>query len=185
MSTNPSISSFVLMTCTVMRLIAANSAFCVYIAHQWTLIILTSIPVISLLAFLHPSVSFIAYLYVRMQCSPPLGEAGWAGGWSCALPRRRWASLGRGGGGMAGRKPDMDSPVGGRAVCLRVCADRVLALEPDHLNSVDVMQIFYLECSLEPPPFRMITALPCYPFMSIPCISFQFSANDQKILLFC
>lgn len=139
-------SSSVSITCTV---IVANSAF----LCCWTLIILTSVPVISLLAFLHPSVSFIAYLYVCIQCYPPLGEAGQAGGWSCALPRRRWPGLARGGGGMAGRKPDIHSPVGG-------WAGRVTVLEPDHLNSVDVMQILYLECSLEPPPIRTVNALP-------------------------
>lgn len=41
-----------------------------FVAHDCTLIILTSLPVISLLAFLHLSVSFIAHLYVRMYvCS--------------------------------------------------------------------------------------------------------------------
>lgn len=79
---------------------------------------------------LHPSMSFITYLYVRMQCSPAAGEAGQAGGWSwtwsCAISRGRSSSLASGRAGVARREPDNDPPVCGRVGGLYGCGGRVI-----------------------------------------------------------
>lgn len=151
-----------------------------YIAHEWTITLLTSVPVISLLAVLHPSVSFVTSLYV---CMPAVFSSAWRSRVGRELDLC-FSQEPMAQSGQSRQRKGWEKTrhmLSGGWVMLAV-----IVLEPDHLDSVDVTQICNLE--LRPSSISKSTPLPLQPFYIHSL--FQFSlcsidpANNQKILLF-
>lgn len=154
------------------RFIFVSCSYCTWLYTNHTIIILTSLVVISLLAFFHLSVSFIAHLYVRMYvCMYAVFSSAWRsrvdGGLELCSPQVMMAQCGQT-GRRNGWKTTRHLLPGGWVVWWAV-----IELEPDHLSWIDVMQIFTF--SLEPPPTRTISTLPtpccqCSPFFLFVCV---------------